>query len=207
MRTRKTVVILISGKAGAGKSTVANLLKTKMKDFPSITVFGYSFANPIKYLAKAYGNWDGNKDGAGRILLQGIGKTFRDYDQDIWVKHFINQLDKQSGMLPFNFAIIDDWRFPNELNFLRKNPLLDIVTIRVFGRKCETMTSEEWSDVSENSLPEVSTEHLEVSNWEEGEKESYVAYYDYQIDNSENLDLLESKLDLILANIEKQYIV
>lgn len=196
-RTRKTCVILLSGKAGAGKSTAGDMLEKKLLDIPSISVLRYGFADPLKYQAKAYFGWDGKKDDRGRKLLQDIGRIGREYDIDIWVKHFLNQLDKKAGILPFNFSIIDDWRFPNELAYLQKNPLLDIVSIRVFGRG--GLNGETANDVSENSLPEADFESLE--------RETSQPYYDFAIDNRDDLELLERKLDLVLAEIEKQYIV
>lgn len=198
MRTRKTVVILISGKAGSGKTTIANILKDKILEIPSMTVLKYGFADPIKYIARAFAKWDENKDEKGRRLLQQIGAIFREYNQDIWVIHFLNQLDKKAGILPFNFAIIDDWRFPNELAYLKQNPILDIVTIRIFGRG--GLSGSNASDVSENSLPEVSVEMIPTGLTDDH-------WYDFQIENSDDLEQLEKKMDLVLSSLEKQYIV
>lgn len=199
MRTKKTVVILIAGKAGSGKSTVGEMLLNKIQDIPSMTVLSYGFADPLKYLAKAFMGWDGNKDEKGRELLQQIGAVGREYDINIWAKHFINQLDKRAGMFPFNFAIITDWRFPNESAYLIDNPLLDIVTIRVFGRG--GLSGNTASDVSENSLPEDTNEFLG------GAGIRYTAGYDFCIKNDGDLDELEKKVDAVLSKISKQYIV
>lgn len=202
MRTKKTVVILVSGKAGSGKSTVADRLRQKLEDLEGIDTMLYGFADPIKYIAKAFAGWDGEKDEKGRRLLQKIGQIFRDYNPNIWVKHFLNQLDKKSGLFPKNFAVISDWRFPNELSYLKNNPLLDIVTIRVFGRG--GLEGENSLDVSENSLPEIHKERLKSGSYDEFD--SYL-YYDFCLENSGDLELLEHKLDLVLAEIRKQYIV
>jgi hypothetical protein len=155
MRTRKTVVVLVSGKAGSGKSTFSDLLESRLLDIAGISVFRYSFAGPLKFIAKAYIAWDGQKDEKGRKLLQDIGRVGRDYDQDIWVKHMLNQMDKKAGVLPYNFVIVDDWRFPNELAFLQKNPLLEIYTVRVARMNEDALPGNTGSDVSENSLPEI----------------------------------------------------
>jgi hypothetical protein len=200
-RTRKTIVILISGKAGSGKTTIAETLMQKIQDIPSITIFRYSFANPIKYMCKAFAEWDGEKDEKGRKLLQEQGRIYREYKPDIWAKHFINQLDKNTQVFPFNFSIIDDWRFPNELAYLRNNPMLEVVTVRVFGRG--GLNGGVALDVSENSLPEATGEWL--SN--EYNKEPYNLGYDYSINNDSDLELLNSKLDIILAEIENNYVI
>lgn len=198
-RVKRTVVILIAGKAESGKTTVKDILKEKLEGIPSIDVFPYSFANPIKYMAKAFGKWNGEKDEAGRKLLQKIGTDFREYNEDIWAIHFLTQMDRDTKrVIPASFAIIDDWRFPNELNYIKKNPLMNVVTIRVFGRG--GLNGEVAGDITENSLPEVDTEFiptgLEGPHW-----------YDFQIDNSGDIELLNHKLDLVLAELTKQYIV
>jgi len=202
MRTKKTVVILVSGKAGSGKTTVADKLIEKLKKIPSMDVMDYGFADPLKFIAKAYGGWNGEKDQKGRKLLQDIGRIFREYDKNIWVKHFLNQLDKQSGMFPKNFVIIDDWRFPDELSYLKTNPLLDIVTIRIFGRQGD-LSDDNWKDISENSLPEVPYEALKFAHTGSPPPSGY----NITVDNSCDLELLDHKLEVILAEIEKQYIV
>lgn len=200
-RTRRTVVILISGKAGSGKSTVAGEITKKLQKIENLTVMPYGFADPIKYIAKAYFGWDGEKDNKGRRLLQQIGFIGREYNEDLWVEHFIKQLDKRAGIYPFNFAVISDWRFPNELNFLEKNPLLDTITIRVFGRG--GLQGANANDVSETSLLEVGDEVLTAPT----DLDETGFYYDFQINNDCSLEELDTKIDTILSYISKQYIV
>lgn len=205
MRTKRTLVILVSGKAGGGKSTVAEMLAKKLQDIPSLTIMPYGFADPIKYMAKAYFGWDGEKDVRGRKLLQQIGFIGREYDEDVWVKHFIRQLDKRAGLFPFHASVIGDWRFPNELNYLERNPLLDTVTIRVFGRG--GLEGDVALDVSENSLLEVSKEVLTLPSLDEIDTDGTGLFYDFQINNDGDLEELEKKVDTVLASISKQYIV
>lgn len=195
-RTRKTVVILISGKAGSGKTTVADMLEEKFLDIPSLRVFRYAFASPLKFIAEAYIGWDKKKDDKGRKLLQEQGRIGREYDENIWVKHFLNQLDKKAGVLPFNVAIIDDWRFPNELAYLQKNPMLDVLTVRIFGRG--GLNGEVAFDVSENSLPEAQSEQLQLATQE---------LYDFTVNNNDDTETLDVKLDEVLDSISKKYII
>lgn len=198
MRTKKTVLLLISGLAGGGKTTAKNILLPSLESLEGLTNKGYSFADPLKYIAKAFFGWDGNKDEKGRKLLQDIGRVGREYDQDIWCKHLLNQLDKSKEMFPYNFVVVDDWRYPNEADFFRKNPLFDVVTIRVFGRG--GLDGDLGKDTSETSLPEVNAELIPTGlvgdHW-----------YDYQVDNSGTEDELKDKIGAVLSSIKENYIV
>jgi hypothetical protein len=189
MRTRKTVVILISGKAGSGKTTIANILRKKLTEITPISVYHGSFAYPIKKLCEVYIDWDGEKDERGRKLLQNIGRDGREYDQDIWVKKMMQNADQKAGLLPFDFILVDDWRFPNELAYLQKDKLLDVVSVRVYGRQSE-MSKNLALDVSENSLPEAGN-----------------GLYDIEINNDGAVEDLEITLDLLLAKIQTKFIL
>lgn len=189
MRTRKTVVVLVSGKAGSGKSTFSDMLEAKLNDIPSLTIFRYSFASPIKGMATVFGNWDGKKDEKGRIFLQQIGKVFRDYDPDVWAKLLLVQMDRKAGILPFNFVIVDDWRFPNELAFLQSNPLLDVYTVRVSGQLSE-MPGNTSSDVSENSLPDIPDN-----------------VYNRYVSNNGDLKELEVRVDEVVKDLSDKFIL
>lgn len=202
MRTKKVVVVLISGKAGVGKSTLSEFLRNRLEEIEGITTAPYGFANPIKYISKAYFGWDGEKDDRGRKLLQDIGKVGREYNDNLWVTHLLTQMDRankeRGGLFPTYFWIVDDWRFENEAETLRKNPMIDVVTIRVFGRET-TLNGERANDVSEVSLPEAEFEDLGSGVLQQ--------YYDISVENSGDFGELGFKADLILAEIRKNYIV
>jgi hypothetical protein len=192
MRTKKTVVILLAGKAGNGKTTVAEMLEQKLGE-GELTTFRYSFAGPIKYMAIAFMGWDKNKDEKGRKLLQDIGKVGREYDPNIWVKHLLNQMDKKAGIMPFNFVIVDDWRFLNERDYLVQNPLLDVFSVRIHGRKAE-LPGETGKDVSENSLPEAEMDEMNL--------------YNFVLDNSQDgVELLNEAVEVLADTISRKFIL
>jgi len=193
MRTKKTTIVLVSGKAGAGKTTVSDMLRDKIKtDYPELIVERYSFSSPIKYIAQAFFTWDKEKDEKGRRLLQDLGKVGREYNENVWVKHLLAQMDKHFGnktqLFPTNVVIVDDWRFPNEMSYLQINPMIDVFTVRVSGRG--GLEGQVALDVSENSLPE----GIEFG-------------YDNVINNNQDLELLDVNVELLLHQIAKQYIV
>ena len=110
-------VIGIAGKMGVGKTSAAEVFEE----------YGYvrkSFATPLKWIATRYFFWDGEKDEKGRRLLQRLGTDVgREFDENVWIKHMehdLNQLNKVAENMGKELKIvIDDNRFPNELEFVR----------------------------------------------------------------------------------------
>jgi len=197
MRTRKTVVILISGLAGTGKTTVSNILCKELEPLNEFSSTKYSFAQPIKYIAKAFFGWDDRKDAKGRRLLQQLGFIGREYKESIWVTHMFNRLDKMQ-MLPYNFVIVDDWRFVNEAAEIAKNPLMTVVTIRLIGRSSSIDELELMNDVSETSLPNAKDEFLTY-------QES--SFYNFIINNDQDLESLEYKVKGMFEQIKQVYVI
>lgn len=112
---RKLRSISISGPAGAGKDTIADVL---CHDFGYLKT---SLAAPIKRLAAASFGWDGRKDERGRRLLQVLGtEAGRAYDESIWVRALLREVNAwdSSGAIRNGESrgwVVPDVRFPNEL--------------------------------------------------------------------------------------------
>lgn len=143
-------VFLISGKAGAGKTALANALAKSM-DCHMGSIGVLSFASKIKEIARNDFGWDGVKDERGRALLQHLGAVGREYNEDIWVLHTINSIKSLTNGL-YGYTIIDDWRFGNESKCLTSNGY-DVIRIRVKADSRATLKGEQAKDTSEVSLP------------------------------------------------------
>tara|TARA_A100001037_G_C14814589_1_gene484840 strand:+ start:142 stop:642 length:501 start_codon:yes stop_codon:yes gene_type:complete len=103
----------IYGPMCSGKTTIANIIQSKNKDYEI-----FSFGGRIKGLAKELFDMK-NKD---RSLLINIASKMREIDEDVWAKYVINQTkDKE-------FCIIDDLRFQNELNYLEGWKIICLTT-------------------------------------------------------------------------------
>lgn len=98
--------LAITGVMCSGKSTIANYLIKKYN------YSKFSFADDIKLLATDFFEM---KD-KNRKLLQDIGTKMKEIDNLIWIK----RLDKKIQGIENNI-IIDDLRFPDELEYLKKN--------------------------------------------------------------------------------------
>jgi hypothetical protein len=147
-----TRVIMISGKAGVGKTTLQNALVARLAAEHKL-VAPMSFARPLKAVAMSLG-WDGTKDEKGRKLLQDLGRTLREYDKDTWVRMSLDLVYHQLAGTPPDYIIYDDWRFPNELDYLNGSAdEYKVITVRVLAPSRESLKGQkEYFDVSELAL-------------------------------------------------------
>lgn len=143
-------VICISGKAGHGKNTLAEMLKLKFEKLGYRTiVIGYG--DFLKFVCENYFGWDGKKDQKGRDMLQNIGTDIGRNNHDcVWidmVKAFIKGFKSE-----FDIFIIPDCRFENEILEMKKE--FDVTTIKVIrlGYENKEMTEEQKQHISETQL-------------------------------------------------------
>lgn len=175
----KQLWILISGRAGVGKTTSASILGQLLHKEYSIHL--ESFATGVKNTAAMMG-WDGKKDARGRKLLQDIGRVAREYNEDVWVKQALSRASNSFSLS--DIVIVDDWRFPNEFNFLNNTKTLQVVKVRIESPEREMLKgTPEYNDISETSLPDFSECPADAS-----------IYFDYIIFNDGDLLQLENKM-------------
>ncbi len=112
--------IAISGKAGSGKTTLAEIFVKK---------YGFTrtgFANAVKQVGmEEHGlSWDeAFGDKKNREVLQAIGHGRRvQYGEDYWVNKFFEQIKDMDNI------VVDDVRYMNEYEILKKN---GFITVRI----------------------------------------------------------------------------
>lgn len=157
-------VIMISGKAGSGKDTIANFFKDELIA-SNKRVLVMHFADLVKYYATQYFNWDGEKNEAGRSLLQEIGTTImRGRYPTYWAEIIGKFIDAYT--IPehsfFDYILIPDWRFINEYEVVYDYAAIqnnETVTIRIeryddtgLKWKNPNMTSDQLNHISECEL-------------------------------------------------------
>lgn len=168
----------MSGKVGAGKDEIASYLNRKY----NYTIFRY--ADNLKHIL-TYGGWDSKKDLRGRKLLQDVGKAFRKWDPDHWVKWLLKDIEYVLEYGVTNICIADA-RHVNEIEYFKEkwlanHPDSKFLTIRVIGPnhdELREMDSETLSDSSETDL------------------DYYVM--DYYVNNTQTLDNLYHEIDSIV---------
>lgn len=183
-------VIGISGKAGSGKTTFANMLVDALdslgisKDLVRISPMAdsvYRIASKSLGLTKAYLKENKQKELPDlsmtvREYLQRIGESMRKgVDPYFWV------LIKRRDVLRlyddgYRVIIIDDIRYPNEVEMVMG--IETYVTIRMMGRAI---------NIKDNHPSEISLD--QYSSW------------DYMIDNSHSLAELKEKAQRVAKGI------
>ena len=98
-------LILLSGKAQAGKDTFADSIQC-------LGFHKYSFAKALKDEAIA-GGWNGIKDFRGRILLQELGTVWRNYEPDHWIRRL-------QESITHDLVAITDCRYRNEISLMQR---------------------------------------------------------------------------------------
>lgn len=144
-------VILISGKAQHGKDSSANILKSLMeKDKKQVLIAHYG--DMVKYVSKVFWGWNGEKDEVGRTILQQVGTNIvRKEKPNYWVdfvKDFVCFSKDR-----WDYVLIPDVRFPNEVNRWRNIDGIDYISIRVSRTNFNSpLTEEQQNHPSETAL-------------------------------------------------------
>lgn len=165
-------VITISGYARHGKDTVAKFLQEQLESNGNRVLITH-YADLLKYICKTFFKWNGKKDEAGRTLLQHVGTdVVRKKEPNFWVD-FVADILCNFGDC-WDFVIIPDTRFPNEIERLKERNL-DVVHLRVVRPDFESpLTAKQQAHSSETALDNTAP--------------------DYRIINSGDLDTLKSKI-------------
>lgn len=128
-------VLIISGKAGSGKTFLAERIKETYERMYGLRVAILAYADPLKMVAHNIYGWNGEKGPSGRALLQRLGTDIvQKNHQNCWVHCIANimmGLDSE-----FDLFIISDARFVHELEVIEGllPPGTEIITIRIDGK-------------------------------------------------------------------------
>lgn len=155
-------VILISGKAQNGKDTMAGILRQTLIDNGDRVLITH-YADLLKYICANYFGWDGKKDDKGRQMLQYVGTdVIRKQNPTLWVD-FVAMILKYFNE-NWDYVIIPDCRFPNEITRLRDEGF-DTIHLRVVRSDFESpLTEEQQSHPSETALDDFEADFVIKNN-------------------------------------------
>lgn len=143
-------VICISGKARHGKDTAAAYIKDRL-EIHSNRVLITHYGDLVKYVCKTFFGWNCKKDDEGRNLLQTVGTDIvRKEEPDFWVRFVADILGFFEQA--WDYVIIPDCRFPNEVEYLVKSGF-DVSHIRIVRDDyVSELTEEQQNHISETAL-------------------------------------------------------
>lgn len=155
-------IILISGKARHGKDTTAQFLRELLEQRGKRVLICH-YGDLVKYVCKTFFGWNGEKDEAGRSLLQRVGTdVIRKQCEDYWVRFVLEVL----GFFPneWDYVLIPDCRFPNEIH-LPGFVAFDTVHIRVVRPDFDNgLTPEQKAHPSETALDDSKPDFVFCNN-------------------------------------------
>lgn len=146
-------IITISGHAQNGKDTIAKMIKDNL-ELDGNKVLLTHFADLLKYICRSFFDWNGEKDEAGRHILQYVGTdVVRKKMPDFWVDFILSILKLFNK--EWDYVIIPDTRFPNEISKFVDNGF-DVTHIRVERTNFESpLTKEQQQHQSETALDDI----------------------------------------------------
>lgn len=148
---KPTTFICISGKAQHGKDTSAQIFHRELTSMGNKAIIIH-YADLLKFICRTYFDWNGEKDDYGRSLLQEVGTdVIRAKEPDFWVNWVVKIID----LFPdrWDYVIIPDCRFPNEINVLERKFINQTYHFRVKRPDFESPLSlEQQNHISETAL-------------------------------------------------------
>ena len=178
-------IYVIAGKARHGKDTIALYIK-EFYEKEGLKVINLAYGSYIKEYAKKISNWDGNEETKPRKLLQELGTDIirNKIDKDLFVRRLCEDIRVYDYY--FDVATISDARFPNEMEWPKKN-FDNVINIRIIRDGYDSVLSEkEQKHLTEVALDEYNS-------------------YDYVIHNDGTLDDLKEKVSDVVRKVEHEY--
>ena len=168
-------IYAVSGHAQHGKDTVASMMQKKLSNDGHRVLVAH-YADLLKYICMTFFGWDGNKDEKGRHILQYVGTdVVRKENPDFWVDFIISILNLFGDA--WDYVIIPDTRFPNEIEKLRREGF-DVKHIQVVRPGfVGTLTDAQKAHPSETALDNVKPDYCLVNCGDLTSLESLVNQY------------------------------
>ncbi len=176
---KKPQIIILTGKAGSGKSKTASLFINAYKNKKAISL---AYSSYLKSIAKNVLAWDGNDKTKPRTFLQDLGnKLIRKINKSFLINRMIEDIKVYSYF--YDVIIISDARFVEEIESI-KSIYKKVLVIKITRDKKNNLTEKQSKDITETALDKYKL-------------------YDYIIENNGSVKKLEEKVKQIVGNDNK----
>lgn len=177
----KPKIIIISGKARAGKDTTASMMK-EIYDQKQVKTINLQYSSYIKEYAKKISNWDGSEETKPRELLQQLGTDIirKNIDDEFFIKKIIDDIKVYSFF--FDVIIISDARFKKEIDNIRKE-FDNVIAVHIVRPNFD------------NGLTDEQKNHPSEIDLDDYDK------YNYDLINDGNLNDLKLKVERLIEVI------
>lgn len=115
------VRIILLGKMGAGKDTVADILERQH------CFFRFAFAGKLKIIARELFPEEFEGGNKPRALLQVVGQKMREIKKDCWTNYLLNQTEKPRYIK--EHCVITDCRYLNELEIAKQHGFIPVMVV------------------------------------------------------------------------------
>ena len=180
MENKNPKIIILSGKARAGKDTTMNFLNEIYNNIIQLQYGSY-----IKEYAKKISNWDGSEETKPRELLQQLGTNIirENIDNKFFIKKMIDDIKVYSYF--FDTIVISDARFKIEIDDI-KNTFNNVIAVRIERPNFDNgLTSEQKKHPSEIDLDDYNK-------------------FDYKLINDGTLEDLKKKVEKLVEVIKNE---
>ena len=180
MENKNPKIIILSGKARAGKDTTMNFLNEIYSNIIQLQYGSY-----IKEYAKKISNWDGSEETKPRELLQQLGTNIirENIDNKFFIKKMIDDIKVYSYF--FDTIVISDARFKIEIDDI-KNTFNNVIAVRIERPNFDNgLTLEQKKHPSEIDLDDYNK-------------------FDYKLINDGTLEDLKKKVEKLVEVIENE---
>ena len=181
IKKKDVKVIILSGKARAGKDTTAIFMKDYYES-KGLEVVILQYASSFKEYTKKITGWDGSDETKPREFLQMLGTSIirEKIDEEFVIKRMIQDIEVYSYF--YDVVIISDARVVKEIEMIRDN-FSRVTSINILRPDYESgLSSEQKNHITETELDEYND-------------------FDYVLYNDKGLDELKDKASKLASEI------
>jgi hypothetical protein len=117
------------------------------------------YGDLVKYTCKTFFGWNGEKDEAGRHILQYVGTDIiRTQSANYWVDYIADMLSFFESN--WDYVLIPDTRFPNEIERMKEKGF-EVISMRINRENFESeLTEAQKNHISETALDNYSFDYV-----------------------------------------------